>query len=400
MKADGKRAKLIKLLYQSHQLSIEDGVNSTIEIQVFSSLSVLLEFDKVFNSVIHLLNSFVFSQSKTSTVGNVVDSRAGVGVFSVDTTDLQFQSITDVLEVRLGRDLRELDVDRSTDSGSQVGGAEGEPSETLVTSEWDLGFDGLDTLNKTFQNLSNVSTVLHGDDTEVIFFVDPDEESLGFVVVDTTSVGPVTAGVSGLEEAISFLEEEVILNKLVLDFLGHSLEWVVSTGELSFGELIEDTLNLSFHLEVVGLSQARVELVSLKGTSATNTSGLDEFSFWVKIGEVVGLALSKIGSWLLVVGSETIVVFLDDGIEERLEQSVRFSIRSIDTDTRIEVGNSGLDDIQQSSSKLGLLVLELINNFFGQVLLQQGVAVLGGLKLFIAFFNLLNNVGRSHLESQ
>ena len=93
----------------------------------------------------------------------------------MDTTDLQFQSITDVLEVRLGRDLRELDVDRSTDSGSQVGGAEGEPSETLVTSEWDLGFDGLDTLNKTFQNLSNVSTVLHGDDTEVIFFVDPDE---------------------------------------------------------------------------------------------------------------------------------------------------------------------------------------------------------------------------------
>ena len=118
----------------------------------------------------------------------------------------------------------------------------------------------------------------------------------------------------------------------------------------------------------------------MKGTSATNTSGLDEFSFWVKIGEVVGLALSKIGSWLLVVGSETIVVFLDDGIEERLEQSVRFSIRSIDTDTRIEVGNSGLDDIQQSSSKLGLLVLELINNFFGQVLLQQGVAVLGGLE--------------------
>ena len=118
----------------------------------------------------------------------------------------------------------------------------------------------------------------------------------------------------------------------------------------------------------------------MEGTSATDTSGLDEFSFWVEIGEVVSFSLSKIGRWLLVVGSETIVVLLDDGIEERLEQGVRFSIRGIDTDTGIEVGNSRLDDIQQGSSKLGLLVLELINNFLGQVLLQQGVAVIGGLE--------------------
>ena len=208
-----------------------------------------------------LLGNILTSQSKTSAVGNIVDSRAGVGVFSVDTTDLQLQAVTDALEVRLGRDLRKLDVDRSTDSGSQVGWAESEPSEMFVTGEWNLGFDGLDTLDETFQDLSDVSAVLHGDDTEVIFFVDPDEESLGFVVVDTTSVGPVAAGVSGLEEAISFLEEEVVLNKLVLDILGHSLEWVVSAGELSIGELIEDSLDLSFHFKIVCLGQARVELV-------------------------------------------------------------------------------------------------------------------------------------------
>jgi hypothetical protein len=44
---------------------------------------------------------------------------------------------------------------------------------------------------------------LHGDDTELILLVDPDEESLGVVVEDTTALGPVAVESASLEEAVT-----------------------------------------------------------------------------------------------------------------------------------------------------------------------------------------------------
>jgi hypothetical protein len=47
--------------------------------------------------------------------------------------------------------------------------------------------------------LADVATVLHADDAQVIFFVDPDQERLIFVVEDATSLRPVTASVGVLK---------------------------------------------------------------------------------------------------------------------------------------------------------------------------------------------------------
>lgn len=61
------------------------------------------------------------------------------------------------------------------------------------------------------------------------------------------------------------------------------------------------------------------------------------------------------------------MVVLDDRIEQRLEESVSLSIRCINSTARIQIRNTGLDDIQQSGSQFGTLILELVNNFFAQV---------------------------------
>ncbi|KAF1748264.1 hypothetical protein GCK72_024731 [Caenorhabditis remanei] len=161
----------------------------------------LLERDEVGNSVVHLLDGLELGESKTSLVGDVVDSSLRLGVLSVDSTNLELESIADRLEVWLGRDLWKTDVDGGADGGSQVGWAEGEPSETVVAGEWSLLLDGLDSLDETLQDLSDVSSLLHGDDTEMVLFVAPDEESLLVVVEDSTSLWPVTASVGGLEES-------------------------------------------------------------------------------------------------------------------------------------------------------------------------------------------------------
>lgn len=47
-------------------------------------------------------------------------------------------------------------------------------------------------------------TWLHRDDTKLIFFVNPDKESLGLIVEDTTTIWPITIEVASFEETISF----------------------------------------------------------------------------------------------------------------------------------------------------------------------------------------------------
>jgi hypothetical protein len=44
---------------------------------------------------------------------------------------------------------------------------------------------------------------LHGDDSELILFVNPDKEGLFFVVENTSAVGPVTIEASNFEETVS-----------------------------------------------------------------------------------------------------------------------------------------------------------------------------------------------------
>ena len=59
-----------------------------------------------------------------------------------------------------------------------------------------LDFSG--TPGETVKDAMNISTWLHGNDAEVILFVDP-----LFVVEDTTTVGPVAVEATGLLESVS-----------------------------------------------------------------------------------------------------------------------------------------------------------------------------------------------------
>ena len=218
------------------------------------------------------------------------------------------------------------------------------------------------------------------DDTKMIFFINPNKEGLLLVVEDTTSGGPITAGIGSLEETVTFFEEEMILNKLSLNFFGHSLKRVIGSSKFIIGKLFKDALNLLFHISVIGFSKAGIEGISLKRATTTNTGGIDELSFRIKIREEMSFAFTEIGSGLFLRWTKTIVVFLNDGIKEGLEEGVCFSIGSINTNTRIKIGDTGLNDIQESCTKFGLLILELIDNFLAQMLLEEGFTILGSLK--------------------
>jgi len=68
---------------------------------------------------------------------------------------------------------------------------------------------------------------LHGDNSKLIFFINPNQEVLLVVMEDTSAIWPVSVETASIEESITFLEEIVISNKLVLICLAHTLQWVV-----------------------------------------------------------------------------------------------------------------------------------------------------------------------------
>ena len=49
----------------------------------------------------------------------------------------------------------------------------------------------------------NICVFLHRNDSKLILFVDPDEESLGIVVENTSSGWPVSVETTGLEESVT-----------------------------------------------------------------------------------------------------------------------------------------------------------------------------------------------------
>lgn len=150
--------------------------------------------------------------TESALVGDVVGGVSGFRVLTVDTSDLDVVLVGDGLElVPLLGELGESDVDGSSEGGAEVGGAGSDVSEVTVVGELGDLLDLSGSAGKSVEDGVDVSTWLHGDDTELIFFVNPDEEGLGIVVEDTSALGPLAVEVAGLQESVSLPIFNIIL---------------------------------------------------------------------------------------------------------------------------------------------------------------------------------------------
>jgi hypothetical protein len=125
-------------------------------------------------------------------------------------------------------------VHRGSQGGTQVGGARSDVTEVLVVSEFGDSLNVGSSSAQSIENFGDSSTWLHGNNTELIFFIDPNEESLGIVVENTSARRPITIEVASLEETITLLEQEMILNELILGSFVHSLQGVELTLQITF----------------------------------------------------------------------------------------------------------------------------------------------------------------------
>jgi hypothetical protein len=65
---------------------------------------------------------------------------------------------------------------------------------------------------KPIENCFEISTILHGDDSQLVLLVYPNKEGLVLIMEDTSSIGPIPVEADCLKVAIAFLKQEMIFN--------------------------------------------------------------------------------------------------------------------------------------------------------------------------------------------
>ena len=145
-------------------------------------------------------------------------------MLSVDTSDLNIILISNFVELLFvlffGKHW-EFDMNGSSQSSSEISWAWSNITKMIVMSELGMCLDFSSSNGKSTENSSDISSLLHGDNSELILFVDPDKESLFLVMENTSTCWPVSVETTWLQESISFLEEEVISNQLSLLLFSH-----------------------------------------------------------------------------------------------------------------------------------------------------------------------------------
>lgn len=205
--------------------------------------------------------------------------------------------------------------------------------------------DTLNVLSSTAEALkhsSDVSTRLHRNNAELILLIDPDKESLGIIVEDSSARWPVSVQSTGFKEPVSFLEKEVVSDELLLVSFAHSSKRVELSGKVTL-ELTTCLNNLLFYLISLILRDSRSKWNTIQVSSNPDSSALDLgcvccCEWWaVKFGvvHIAGMDIS-----LLV----TVILF-NDWIKERSKCGVRVMTTGINTDTRVNILASGKNSL-------------------------------------------------------
>merc|ERR1719244_1435349 len=296
--------------------------------------------------------------------------------FSPGTTGLDSKFLTASLKFvnRFLGPAREVNMNRGTHTSSKICGARVDKSillrksKVLATFSLDRVSDSLDTTSKTLEDTLDISSLLHGDDSHLIFFIDPEKEGLGIIVEDTTTLRPVTLHTSNSKVAISTDKEEVVINKLLANRLFHSSKRVVLASKI-ISELGERTAHQLFNINTLLLGDSRGKPISIDGTSNTDTGGVNWNS---RVNVSSDLGSIHVGG-VLGVSTDSMVV-LDDSIKDLREVFVAIPVTSIDTTVLVvefNCASTGLGNSEATSG--GLDVLHFIPSLLSNMLGNQGV---------------------------
>lgn len=203
-------------------------------------------------------------------------------------------------------------MNRGAESGPEVSWAAGDVAEFLAVGKGGNFLDFSAGAGKTREDGSDVGTRLHRDNTELVLFVNPHKEGLFDIVVNSTTLGPVAVQAASLKEAISLLEQEVIVDELLLYLSVQSTESVVSTLEVSF-ERAKGLSDLLFDLLALLAGETGAEGELCEVTTNADAGGPDHLG--ILLGERRAHKLLVVHVAYVAIRDHYLVVLGDDGVE-------------------------------------------------------------------------------------
>ena len=187
---------------------------------------------------------------------------------------------------------------------------------------------------KPTENGTDISTLLHGDDSELVLLVHPSKESLLIVVEDTATLGPVTVEATSFQETVTLLEKEVIVDKLLLLGWGHRLKGVVGSFKIT-SEFAESRGNESLNLTALLSRDAGSKREGSEVATDSDAGAADHSRILWREGRAAQLFVIHVADVTIV--DANFVVVLDDGSEQVGKGLIRVGAGSVDTDAGVGV---------------------------------------------------------------
>merc|ERR1719295_1799715 len=316
------------------------------------------------DSINHLLDQLNLGVSEPVLVGDVIGVSGLAARLSTSATGLQVKLLATSLQpvnTGLFGPALKVNVDRGPHASTKVGGAGVDVAEPLIKTEvlsrlllYRL-LDSLNTLGKPGEDLLHISSLLHGDDTELILLVDPDEESLLPVVEDSTTLRPVTLHTSNSQVPVAGDKEEVVVDQLLTDLLVHASQRVVVSGKVR-GEVLDGIDHQLLNSNSLFPGDSRGQAESINGATNTDSARVDR-------DIRINIALDLAGIHVRGVHSrgKDSVVLLDKRIEDGGEVLVRVPVTSVDAAVLVVELHGHSDSLVKGETRcLGLDVLQLL----------------------------------------
>merc|ERR1719342_1992119 len=268
----------------------------------------------------------------------------------------------------------EVDVNRCSHARSKVRWAGMDVSIPFVQHEIMTRFlldgilDSLDTSCQSVKHLLDVASLLHGNDSQLILFVDPGQEGLVLVVEDASALRPVSLHTSNLEIWVTRHEEEVIINQLLPHLLAHSSKRKVGTSKVTL-EVGKSLLHQVLDVNSLLLGDSGRETESVDVATNTDTGGVDRGLLADGAFDLAGIHVACVGG----ISCDSMVL-LDQWIEHVREDLVRIPISSINTTmliVELHSTSDGFGEREPGGDSLGSV--ELLPDWLGDILGNQGV---------------------------
>ena len=234
----------------------------------------------------------------------------------------------------------------------------------LVVCELQNGFDVSSGSAESVEDLLDASTWLHGDDSQLIFLVNPDQERLCIIVEDTSSWWPVSVEVACLQESVTLLEQEMVIDEFLWNFWAHTIKWVEGTLQVTF-EWFASLNNFIHDFKSLFLGDSWSEWISSTVSSNSNSSGV--YHCWVFLWEIGVDKSFWRHVWSVCITWAVTMILLNNFIEKFVKFSIWGMVSSIETDSWVLVLDTWEDHSLEGNTSIIWLVFILVPDFSGQI---------------------------------